>query len=205
MTRGRFVVLEGGDTSGKSTQARRLVLRLRAAGRRVVETFEPGDTAAGQAIRDLLLEGSERIDPRTEALLLAADRAQQVSEIVAPALARGEDVVSDRYIPSSLAYQGLGRGLGLESVRTFNDWATEGLNPDLVIVLDVSDAVAESRRFGPRDRLEREGPEFHHKVRQGYRELASEYGWHVLDGARSEQQVADEIWVLVSELCGLAS
>ena len=152
-----FIVLEGGDASGKSTQARQLADRLRSRGRDVVETFEPGATQAGVAIHALLLDGDGPIDPMTEALLLAADRAQEVADIIRPALARGADVVSDRFVPSSLAYQGVGRGLGVEQVEKLNGWATGGLEPDLIVVLDVDDAVAASRRDAPGDRLERAG------------------------------------------------
>src|SRR5918995_55874 len=121
---GAFVVLEGGDASGKSTQARLLADRLRSAGREVVETFEPGATEAGAAIRALLLDGDGPVDPTAEALLLAADRAQEVADVIRPALARGADVVSDRFVPSSLAYQGVGRGLGVERIEKLNRWAT---------------------------------------------------------------------------------
>src|SRR5919109_899076 len=179
---GAFVVLEGGDASGKSTQARLLADRLRYRGRDVVETFEPGATEAGAAIRALLLDGDGPVDPTAEALLLAADRAQEVADVIRPALARGADVVSDRYVPSSLAYQGIGRGLGVDEVEKLNRWATGGLEADLVIVLDVDHAVATSRRAGPRDRLERAGTEFHAAVRDAYRALAANRDWVLIDG-----------------------
>jgi dTMP kinase len=199
---GHFVVLEGGDASGKSTQARALVQRLRALGRDVVPTFEPGATEAGAAIRALLLDGAASIDPVTEALLLAADRAQEVAEVVRPALARGADVVSDRYVPSSLAYQGVGRGLGIDEVAKLNRWATGGLEPDLVVVLDVDDAVAEARRAGPRDRLERAGSEFHAAVRGAYRTLAAERDWALIDGDAEVDAVAERVWSVVQERFG---
>jgi dTMP kinase len=200
---GHFVVLEGGDASGKSTQARLLVDRLRAIGRDVIPTFEPGATEAGAAIRTVLLDGAAAIDPVTEALLLAADRAQEVAEVVRPALARGADVVSDRYVPSSLAYQGTGRGLGVEEIETLNRWAIGGLEPDLVIVLDVADAVAMSRRAGPRDRLERAGSEFHAAVRGAYRTLAAERDWVLIDGDAAVDAVAERVWSVVQERFGL--
>src|SRR5947199_187580 len=128
---GLFIVLEGGDASGKSTQARLLADRLRSRDRDVVETFEPGATQTGAAIRALLLDGDEPIEPTTEALLLAADRAHEVADVIRPALGREADVVSDRYVPSSLAYQGVGRGLGVEKVEKLNRWANGGLEPDL--------------------------------------------------------------------------
>jgi len=204
VTRGYFVVLEGGDASGKSTQARRLAWRLGAAGRTVIETFEPGDTELGRAIREQLLDGPERIDPVAEALLLAADRAQQVAEVIRPVLERGDDVVGDRYVPSSLAYQGVGRGLGVDFIETINRAATRELNPDLIVVLDVPDDVAEQRAPVAGDRLERAGAEFHAAVRAAYRDLAGERGWTVVDGARPIEEVSDQVWKLVAGHSGLA-
>lgn len=201
---GAFIVLEGGDASGKTTQARLLVERLRSAGRSdVVETFEPGATLPGGAIRALLLDGDAPIDPTTEALLLAADRAQQVVDVIRPALARGADVVSDRYVPSSLAYQGVGRGLGVDEVDRLNRWATGGLDADLVVVLDVDDDAAASRRAGPGDRLERAGAEFHARVRDAYRTLAPERGWVVIDGNADAASVAERVWDVVRDRLGL--
>jgi dTMP kinase len=200
---GAFVVLEGGDASGKSTQARVLADRLRSRGRDVVETFEPGATEAGAAIRALLLDGDGPVDPTAEALLLAADRAQEVADVIRPALARGADVVSDRFVPSSLAYQGVGRGLGVEKVEKLNRWGTGGLEPDLVVVLDVDEAVAASRRAGPGDRLERAGDEFHAAVRDAYRRLAAERGWIVLDGNADEEVVGQRVWEVVRDWFGL--
>ena len=196
---GRFVVLEGGDASGKSTQAALLVERLRGLGRDVVLTFEPGATEAGAAIRELLLHSAGSIEPLAETLLLAADRAQEVADSVRPALARGADVVSDRYVPSSLAYQGVGRGLGIEKVEKLNRWATGGLEPDVVVVLDVDDAVAASRRAVPGDRLERAGAEFHAAVRNAYRSLAAERGWALVDGNADVDVVAERVWGVVRE------
>lgn len=200
---GHFIVLEGGDASGKSTQAPRLADRLRSLGREVVETFEPGATEPGAAIRAVLLDGAAAVDPITETLLLAADRAQEVADILRPALARGADVVSDRYVPSSLAYQGIGRGLGLDKVERLNGWATGGLEPDIVVVLDVDDAVATSRRAGPSDRLERAGAEFHAAVRAAYRFLAADRGWAIVDGNSAADEVADRVWDVVRERFGL--
>jgi dTMP kinase len=196
---GAFVVLEGGDASGKSTQARLIADRLRSAGREVVESFEPGATEAGAAIRALLLEGDGPVDPTAEALLLAADRAQEVADVIRPALARGADVVSDRFVPSSLTYQGVGRGLGVERIEKLNRWATGGLEPDLVVVLDVDDAVAASRRAGPGDRLERAGDEFHAAVRDAYRGLSADRGWVVLDGDADVDTVAERVWGAVRD------
>jgi dTMP kinase len=197
--RGRFIVLEGGDASGKSTQARLLTWRLQAAGHTIVETFEPGATEAGRHIRALLLEGPENIEPMAEALLMAADRAQQVAEVIRPALERGHDIVADRYVPSSLAYQGVGRGLGIDVVEQINRLATGGLEPDAVIVLDVTDDVAATRRAGPGDRLERAGAEFHTAVRQAYRDLATDRGWIVVDGSGDEAEVAERVSQALSD------
>ena len=200
---GLFIVFEGGDASGKSTQARLLADRLRSRDREVVETFEPGATQTGAGIRALLLEGDEPIDPTTEALLLAADRAQEVADTIRPALARGADVVSDRFVPSSLAYQGVGRGLGVEEVEKLNRWATGDLDPDVIVVLDVDDAVATSRRNAPGDRLERAGAEFHATVREAYRTLGADRGWVVLDGNDDEEVVSERVWEAVRERLGL--
>ena len=200
---GLFVVLEGGDASGKSTQARQLADRLRSNGRDVVETFEPGATQTGAAIRALLLDGDGPVDPTTEALLLAADRAQEVTDVIRPALGRGADVVSDRFVPSSLAYQGVGRGLGVERVEKLNRWATGGLEPDVVVVLDVDEAVATSRRDAPGDRLERAGAEFHAAVRDAYRTLGADRGWVVIDGNDDPELVSERVWAVVRERLGL--
>ena len=194
-----FIVVEGGDASGKSTQARLLADRLRTLGRDVVPTFEPGATPAGAAIRALLLDGDAPIDPTTEALLLAADRAQEVADVIRPALARDAVVVSDRFVPSSLAYQGVGRGLGVEKVERLNSWATGGLEPDLVVVLDVDEDVVTSRRATPGDRLERAGTGFHAAVRAAYRTLAADRGWVVIDGEPDVDAVAERVWDVVRD------
>jgi dTMP kinase len=196
---GRFVVLEGGDASGKSTQVRRLVARLEGAGRDVVETFEPGGTDAGRHIRALVLDRDDSaIDARTEALLMAADRAQHVAEVVRPALARGAWVVSDRHVPSTLAYQGAGRALDVVELEQLSGWATAGLTPDLVIVLDVPDDVAAARRSAG-DRMEREAESFHAQVRAAYRALAEERGWVLVDGSGDADTVERRVWAAVSE------
>jgi dTMP kinase len=200
VTRGKFVALEGGDGSGKSTQVARLAASLRASGLAVHETFEPGAGATGAVIRDLLLHGPEAVAPITEALLMAADRAQHVTAEIAPALARGEWVVSDRYVPSSLVYQGVVRELGVELVEQLSVVATGGLEPDLVIVLDVADDVATARRDSDTDRLEREGEPFHAAVRQAYRELAATRNWVVVDADGPVDVVAAAVWAAVAPL-----
>jgi dTMP kinase len=198
-TKGVFVVLEGGDGCGKSTQVKRLVSRLGDLGREVVATREPGATENGAAIR-LLVLGGEHLDPRAEALLIAADRAEHVAEVIRPALDRGAVVVSDRYIPSSLAYQGVARGLGVDEIARLSEWATGGLTPDLVVVLDVPAETAAARRTGPEDRMEREPDSFRARVNQAYRDLADRFGWKLLDGTAPVERVADEVWAAVRPL-----
>ena len=198
-TSGVFVVLEGGDGCGKSTQAKLLGSRLRDLGREVVATREPGATEAGATIRALVLGGGD-LDPRAEALLIAADRAQHVAEVIRPALERGAVVVSDRYIPSSLAYQGVARNLGVDEIARLSEWATGGLEPDVVVVFDVPAEDAERRRAGPQDRMEREPAEFRARVNQAYRELAERFGWAVVDGTAPVEVVADEVWKRVRPL-----
>lgn len=199
-----MIVLEGGDASGKSTQVERLAQRMRSAGRSVVTTFEPGSTKVGATLREVLLKGEAPLDPRTEALLIAADRAEHVAQVVRPALDRGTDVVTDRYIPSSLAYQGRVRGLGVEIVRRINGWATDWQEADAVVVIDVPDDVAEGRRDVTGDRLEREGAEFHADVRQAYRELAGEFDFEIVDGVGSVGEVGDRVWQAVCRRLGWA-
>jgi dTMP kinase len=166
-----FVTFEGVDGSGKSTQARLLAERLRSEGRQVVLTREPGGTEAGERIRELLLHG-ENLAPWAEASLFAAARAQLVDEVIRPALARGADVVSDRYLDSSLAYQGIARGLGVERVLELNLLATSGLLPDRTFLLVLPPDEATGRREGEPDRIESEGAAFAEEVDRAYREIA---------------------------------
>jgi dTMP kinase len=198
VTRGVFIVLEGGEGSGKSTQAAILARRLRADGRDVVETFEPGGTARGALLRSVLLDDDTPLDPRAELLLLAADRAQHVSETIAPALLRGTVVVCDRFSPSTLVYQGVARGLGVDAVEVVDGFATSGVAPDVVVVLDVSEAVARERLPEARDRFERAGAEFHVAVRAAYRDLAPAHGWVVVDGGGAPDAVAALVWETVA-------
>jgi dTMP kinase len=170
---GRFFVFEGGEGAGKSTQARRIAEAVESRGYEVVVTFEPGATAIGQRLREVLLDKQNtHLDARTEALLYAADRAQHVTEVIRPALARGAVVISDRYIDSSVAYQAGGRGLPEQEVRRLSRWATSGLVPDLTILLDVDPAAGLARTTGPGDRLEAETTLFHERVRAAFLELA---------------------------------
>lgn len=197
---GRFLAFEGGEAAGKSTQASRLADRLGA-----VRTREPGGTELGAAIRRHFLDpATGPLDPRTEALLMAADRAQHVSEVVRPALAAGRHVVTDRYLYSSIAYQAHGRGLDPTGVATLNRWATDGLLPDVVVLLDVPVAVARARVAGATpDRLESEDTGFHERVRAGFhaQAAADPERWVVIDGTRKPDEIEADIWAAVSDRC----
>jgi len=195
----RFVVLEGGDATGKSTQIRQLGTRLRDAGHEVVETFEPGATRLGARLRTLLLDDDGPIDPIAEALLMAADRAEHVAGVIRPALQRGAWVLSDRFVPSSLAYQGVGRGLGVGEVGQLNELATAGLEPDLVVVLDLAPEAARARLGLSRDRMEGENDAFALAVHEAYRDLARSRGWSLVDASPDVDAVATAIWAVVVE------
>jgi dTMP kinase len=169
-----FIAFEGGEGAGKSSRARALASRLRAAGHDVVLTHEPGDSRIGPQVRVVLLDvANTGLDPRAEALLYAADRAEHVAMVVRPALDRGAVVITDRYVDSSIAYQGIARGLGAETIADLSRFATGGLLPDLTVVLDVSPTIGRSRLHGTADRLESEADEFHNRVRTAYLELAA--------------------------------
>jgi dTMP kinase len=170
---GLFLVFEGGEGAGKSTQVQRLAEALRAEGYDVVVTREPGATPIGERIRALLLDPTTVLSARAEALLYAADRAHHVSEVIRPALARGAVVLSDRYVDSSLAYQGAGRAMDADDVAELSRWATDGLRPALTVLLDVDPSVGLARATGAPDRIEQESLAFHLAVRQGVLDLAT--------------------------------
>jgi len=189
--RGAFLVLEGPDKSGKSTQARLLAEALRARGLTVLHTREPGGTSVAEGVRAVLLNPQLSIDPVAELFLYEASRAQHVAEKIRPALARGETVVCERFTMSSDVYQGLARGLGLKTTRALNAAATGGLEPDLTFVLDMPVEHFDSRDTARElDRLEREHVSFRVAVRKGYRRLAKSSRKTVLiDGTRPQAEI----------------
>jgi len=201
---GLFITLEGGDGSGKSTQSARLTGWLTEAGRTVVVTREPGGTSLGLELRDIVLHRRGEIAPRAEALLYAADRAHHIATVVRPALERGDIVVQDRYIDSSVAYQGAGRVLDGTEVRDISLWATEGLLPDLTVLLDLPESDGRERMATRTkyDRLEAEAGEFHARVRAGYLALANAEPdrFLVLDARDPIDTIADAIRERVSTL-----
>jgi dTMP kinase len=189
-----FVTFEGLDGSGTTTQSELLRRHLEEAGRDVVLTREPGGTEFGERVRELVLGGSQ-IAPWAEAALFAAARAQLVEEVIRPALERGADVVCDRYLDSSLAYQGIARGLGVDRVLELNVNAIRGILPDVTFLLLVDPEVARRRSGPPGDRIEREGDAFLREVDKAYRELGSAFAGRIvsLDGSRSVDEVAKEV------------
>ncbi len=204
---GLFVTFEGGDGAGKTTQAALLQEWLVDAGRTVVRTREPGGTDVGVLIRDIVLHHRGEVTPRAEALLYAADRAHHVETVVRPALARGEVVIQDRYLDSSVAYQGAGRVLGRDEVRDLSLWATQGLLPHLTVLLDLDPRVARDRLDAadkPFDRLEAERESFHVRVREEFLALAAaEPGrFLVLDATRAPDELASAVQDRVRALLG---
>jgi dTMP kinase len=195
--RGVFVAFEGGEGAGKTTQARLLSIWLRDQGFDVVMTREPGSTKMGMRLRALLLDKeSSGLSSRSETLLYAADRAQHVAEVIQPALRRGAIVVTDRYVDSSLAYQGAGRELKVSEIAEVNRWATGGLIPDLTVILDVPADVGLGRFASPADRIESEPREFHERVRRGFRALAEAepHRYLVIDATDSQAEISRKIY-----------
>jgi dTMP kinase len=199
--RGLLIALEGIDGCGKSTQARALAERLGA-----LLTFEPGATPLGKSLRRLVLDRDQApVSERSEALLMAADRAQHLAEVVLPALDAGTWVVTDRFSASTIAYQGFGRGLDRTELDGLIEWATGGVSPDLTLLIDVPlDVAARRRGVVPGDRLEAQGDHFLQRVADGYRCLAAEAAtpWLVVDGTGSEQEVAASVWSGVCDMVG---
>jgi dTMP kinase len=189
-----FVSFEGVDGSGKTTQARLLERHLAGLGREVVATREPGGTELGEELRRLVLDGPD-MTPWAEAALFAASRAEHAAEVIRPALARGADVVCDRFVDSSLAYQGIARGLGLDLVLQLNLTVLEGLVPDRTFVVAVDAATAAARRKGEPDRIEQEGDGFQAEVGRAYAQLAERFPERVelVDGAQPPAKIAAQV------------
>lgn len=199
-----FISFEGPEGAGKSTQLARLKQRLEQVGQPHVLTREPGGTALGTRVREVLLDPALEIDPLPEFLLYSASRAQLVSRVIRPALARGEWVLCDRYFDSSLAYQGYGRGLALELLRQVTQEATGGLTPDLTFLLDLDPALGLARAAarGQMDRLEGADLNFHRRVRQGFLELVQQQPQRfvVLDATQTPDELEARIWARLSPL-----
>lgn len=201
---GYFIVFEGGEGAGKSTQEALLAEALASEGRSVVRTREPGGTPAGEAIRNVLLSNEYAgLSDRAEALLFAAARGEHVKQVIKPALEDGAIVICDRYLDSSVAYQGYGRELGADRVRDLSVWATEGLLPDLTILLDVDPTVGLSRVESP-DRLESEPIDYHQRVRSAFLDIAAREPsrFLVVDASGSVEEIAATIRGCVVELLG---
>ncbi|GAA2868364.1 dTMP kinase [Paenarthrobacter ilicis] len=208
-SQGLFIAFEGGDGAGKSTQAARLSDALQARGLSVLRTREPGGTPIGEKLRSLVLDhGHGTIDARTEALMFAAARAAHASQVIRPALAQGTVVITDRYVDSSVAYQGAGRGLGTNDVLSLNEWATEGLHPHLTVLLDVDAVAGRQRRTADgaaEDRLESEPDTFHSAIRQAFldRAAATPSSYLVLQAEAGIDALAQEILSRVEYLLAL--
>lgn len=203
---GIFVTLEGPEGAGKTTQLKLLSKQLEASGRKHLVTRDPGGTAFGRQIRRILLSPETKLCSLAELLLYEADRSQHVSEVIVPALADGYLVLCDRYIDSTVAYQGYARGLDLQLIDQLNAIATQGLKPSLTILFDIESESGLARLHpGGHDRLEREEITFHHKVRQGYLEIAAREPdrWRVIDAARPLTVVQDDLRKVLRERCGI--
>jgi dTMP kinase len=199
-----FIVFEGGEGCGKSTQTRALYRRLSKDGFRAVLTREPGGTRLGERVRRHLKRTDEtRISPLAELFLIATARAQLVSEIIRPEMEKGKTVICDRFTPSTLAYQGCGRGLDMDAIRAVNGMATDGLFPDLVVLLDIPvEAGLGRKKSRDRDRFESESLAFHARVRRGYLDMAKAdpERWLVVDGRLPKKVIEETIWKRVSVL-----
>ncbi len=198
-----FIVFEGGEGCGKSTQARNLYRKLCNLGIPVVLTFEPGGTVLGNRVRKILKNrGNAFICPEAELLLFIASRTQLIAEIIRPALQRGEIVICDRFSSSTLAYQGYGRQLPLSTVEMINNLAIQNIDPDITILLDISPEEGLARRFGCHDHFESMDLQFHHRVREAYLKMASADPdrWEVIDASLPRKQVTNVIWGKIGNL-----
>ncbi|NYF98765.1 dTMP kinase [Janibacter cremeus] len=197
---GTFIAFEGGDGAGKSTQARRLAQAFQGVGREVVVTRQPGGTALGGSLRDLVLHG-EAVTPRAEALIFAADKAQHVEEVILPSLEDGAVVITDRYTDSAIAYQGAGRDLGATEVTQLQDWAVDGLVPHLTVLVDIDPGEGRRRRGVVHDRMESEADGFHAAVRGHFLALAESAPdrYLVVDGTATPDEVARLVWERVTQ------
>ncbi|MBT9166401.1 MAG: Thymidylate kinase [Chloroflexi bacterium] len=200
---GSFILFEGVEGSGKSTQARALRRRLSGSGVAVLSVKEPGSTVIGDKVGRLLKHRETEIHPLTELLLFAVCRAQLVAEVIRPALDQNYIVISDRYTVSTLAYQGYGRGLDLETIETINNIATGGLHPDLIVLLDLEagEGLRRKGRASTGDRFEREEITFHRRVRQGYLEMANAdpEHWLLIDAAQPRKKIGELVWKRVQQ------
>lgn len=199
MTKGIHIVFEGPDGVGKSTQIKLIKKYLEDAGKIVTLSREPGSAGLGVELRRLLLDTDIDIVPRAEALMMAADRAQCFEREVLPALERGEFVISDRHVPSSLVYQGVVRGLGVEEVIELSVFAKDGHEPDVILCFDLEDEIAQSRISDEPDRIEREGENFQQQVREAYRALTKKYAWEKVDANGTQTQVFDRIKKIIDK------
>jgi len=197
-----FIVFEGPEGAGKSTQIQLLAKRLEKTGHELLVTKEPGGTPAGDAIRTTLLNPDLEINPLSEFLLYSASRAQLVQDVLIPALAEEKSVLCDRYFASSLAYQGYGRGLSLDFLKDISEKATQGLVPDITLLLDIEPEQGLKRvaARGAKDRLEQADLDFHKRLRHGFLELSKEMpNWHVLSAEQDVESLEKEIWEIVSD------
>ncbi|MBW9152372.1 dTMP kinase [Clostridium estertheticum] len=197
MERGRMIVLEGPDGSGKTTQIELLEKHLQDSGYEVVRVREPGGTEISEKIREIILDNDNcKMSYMCEALLYAASRAQLVSEVIKPALEKGKIVICDRFVYSSMVYQGIGRGLGMERIKSINEVAIDGLKPDLTFMITIpyEEGLNRKKKQGNLDRLENSGNEFHKKVFEGYMDICIKYDKiEVLDGNRSVEEIQKDI------------
>ncbi len=200
---GLFITFEGGEGCGKSTQSRLLLKKLEQQNVPVVLTHEPGGTALGNELRKTLKRKRDSsISPQAELFLLAASRAQLVAEVIRPALEEGKVVLCDRFTHSTMVYQGYGRGLDFTAIKMVNNMATKNLNPDLIILLDISPEQGLARKQSLKDRFELEGLSFHRRVREGYLKMAAAEPdrWLVIDASLPKRKIAEIIWDRVSQL-----